>query len=409
MVVVPAALDAFVDERTPTVHFGRPAAWQRGDDRPSLTIGGGEITMEVRSRPSDSSIADESLALLGRLPGAGDGVVVVGCDPWTGAGAPARLVEYARVGPSAGEGVFIAHLVVADGRHRTDVIVERPLLTLEATDPTVFAILDSVRAIAHVRGADRVRESLPALAPLPFPDGIHLDADAFAALRGLAGSRWSPTALRSWAGRALVDAGLISRFGAVPPTTTALLATLTAEPIVVEQERSGGPVTRLQAFVTPPSARPEVRSHDSGERSIGATLVDGDATTGYRIVAASIAGTIAALSGRLGIRPTWTWRFRTARLPEGLVEARCAGDASAAALPDEARDDEALVRFWEAPWTVSTLRPTGGRRVVRILRAHGVGFARLGRPMNGSVAIRAEASANVFRTVIGAVSTAEAD
>jgi hypothetical protein len=276
------------------------------------------------------------------------------------------------------------------GRHRVDVTVERPLRRLLDTDDVVFAVLDTVRAVGPVTAvATPVLETLPAPPPAPELPGPRIGPEAVAALQGMAGKRWNPSVLRTPAGRELVDAELVGRFGTIPPSTAALLEPWAddAQPVTLEQHDDDGRVSRLQAW--------------SG------TVVDG---TDEGAVVASVAPerVVALMAGRLGIGPVWTWPFRTGSLRADLVgRSLVRGEGRPALPPEVAEADETLARFWAAPWTVSHLRRPGRARPVTFVRAEGVGFARVGRTEAGATAFRAESPANVHRSIVRAL-TAEA-
>jgi len=355
---------------------------------------GQPVTITARSRPSERTIAEESRALLDRLPGSVDGVLVVGCDPWRGAGAPGRLVEYTRGEPSGD--VFVSHLLLATGRHRIDVIAERALAAVAATDDAVFDVLDSVRAADPTRAAESASRAHGALeelvpAPHPTPDiGTPVDAAAVTALQGMAGRRWNPAVLRSEGGRTLIDAGLVGRFGAVPAGTTAILAPWAADaaPVTLEQHVDGGGGSRLQAWIADGTV----------------TVLDGTEDDGFRIGAHSPEHVVAMLAGRLDLGPVWTVPFRTSRLASSVLERRMATGLVGAALPAPVREaDPVLARFWEAPWTVSSLRRPGRSAPVTIVRASGLGFARVGRTAGDETAFRVEAPANLYRLLVRTV------
>jgi hypothetical protein len=383
---VPPAAAGTTEERTARVRFTRPSGW-RTEEAPGadLRVRGDDVVLTVRSRPSDRSIGDENASLLERLPGSVDGLLLIGCDVWTTAAAPARLVEYVR--PDEGGDVAGAHLLVVTGRHRVDVTVERPLARMTETDDAVFAVLDSVRVLDRVSAREsRTLEALPVLLAGSTLTGPALGAEAVATLQNLAGKRWNPALHRPDGGRELVAAGLVGRFGTVPPETAAVLAPWVegVQPTTLDQHDDDGRVTRLQAW--------------SG------TVVDTGAD-GRSVVAAVAADRVVSLlAGRLGVRPTWTWPFRTPTLSTDLLDRRLAGGASAPDLPvARAEADPTLAAFWAAPWTVSALLRPGRTRPVVIVSAEGIGFARVGRTERGTTAFTAEAPANVFRSVVRAL------
>jgi len=380
------------EDRTARVVLRRPDSWQRADTaQADLRVVGDDVVLTVRSRPSDRAIGDENASLLDRLPGSVDGLLLVGCDVWTTVGAPARLVEYVRPDASAeeddGPGDIIgAHLLFVTGRHRVDVTIERPLARLADTDDLVFAVLDSVRAVGPVTtGATRDLETLPApLAPTTV-DGPRLTPEALATLQGIAGKRWNPTLLRTPGGRELVDAGLVGRFGTLPAGTQALLEPWAAEtqPTVLEQHRPDGRVARLQAW--------------------SRTVVDAPDDTGAVLTRLAPQRVVALAAGRLGVRPTWTFPFRTGSLRADLLDRRLAGGDDAPELPAAvAEADPRLARFWAAPWTVSYVRRPGKPTPVTLVHAEGIGFARVGRTEAGASAFSAESPANVYRSVVRA-------
>jgi hypothetical protein len=376
-------------EQTSRITLARPAHWTR--DVPSgadLRLAGEDIVVTVRSRPSDNGIADESAALLGRLPGSVDGVLVVGCDPWSGSGAPARLVEYTLPGEDAD--VFVSHLLLTTGRHRIDIVAERPLAALDATDDAVFAILESVRAAGSVSTAGSTRlETFPPAQPEPVTEAAELDAAGVATLQGMAGRRWNPAVLRSPGGRALIDAGLVGRFGTIPATTTTILAPWAAgaEPTTLEQHADDGAVTRLQTW------------SDAGE----ATVLDGTEDAGYRVYPSAPHRLVGILAGRLGLGPAWTRAFREDRLGTDLLERRLAGP-DGADLPAVVREgDPVLAAFWAAPWTVSALRRVGHPRPLTIVRADGAGFARVGGTSDGTTRLVPMSPSTLYRMLVRAV------
>ncbi|WP_146244845.1 hypothetical protein [Curtobacterium sp. MCBD17_028] len=420
-----------VTDRTARVSITRPASWAtvHAADADLRTTGDG-VTVTVRSRPSDNGIADETAALVARLPGSVDGVLVVGCDPWGSAGAPARLVEYHRPAPpleaaaatdrpAVGEsdgtehghephrpvpalghrapdrtGVFVSHLLVTTGRHRIDVVAERPLAVLDATDDVVARVLESVRVVNPAPAAahpPRVLEDVPVpVRPTLAPFGVPVDAEALAALQGMAGRRWNPAVLRSPGGRALIDQGLVGRFGTVPSLTSAVLAPWEAgvDPVTLEQQREDGPVTRLRWW--------------RGDAAV--TVLDGTEEAGFRIGSVDDATLLALAAGRLGVTPSWTFAFATPRLPAAVLDRRVEDPTARPDLPAAVRTaDPVLARFWDAPWTVSHLRVPTRPRPVTVVHAAGVGFARIGRATAEGTAIRVEASANVHRLLVRTV------
>ncbi|WFR65902.1 hypothetical protein P9139_12225 [Curtobacterium flaccumfaciens] len=85
------------EDRTARLTLRRPDAWRREDSaQADLRVTGDDVVLTVRSRPSDRTIAEEHTSLLERLPGSVEGLRLIGSDPWTATGAPARLVEYVR-------------------------------------------------------------------------------------------------------------------------------------------------------------------------------------------------------------------------------------------------------------------------------------------------------------------------
>lgn len=178
----------------------------------------------------------------------------------------------------------------------------------------------------------------------------------------------------------------MGRFGTVPPETAAVLAPWAegVQPTTLDQHDDDGRVTRLQAWA--------------------GTVVDTGAD-GRSVVASVPADRVVGLlAGRLGVRPTWTWPFRTPVLSSDLLDRRLAGGASAPDLPAAlAAEDPTLAAFWAAPWTVSALLRPGRTRPVVVVSAEGIGFARVGRSEGGATAFTAEASANVYRSVVRAV------
>ncbi len=212
------------EDRTSRLTLRRPDRWRREDaPQADLRLTGDDVVLTVRSRPSERTIAEEHTSLLERLPGSVDGLRLIGCDPWTTAGAPARLVEYVR--PDEEGDVAGAHLLFVTGRHRVDLTIERPLARMLATDDLVSAVLESVRATEPAPSRpQRELEALPVAVPVPQLDGTHLGADALRTLRSLAGRRWDPMLLRSPAGRELVQTGLVGRLGTLPEPTQELIA-----------------------------------------------------------------------------------------------------------------------------------------------------------------------------------------
>ncbi|WP_181419597.1 MULTISPECIES: hypothetical protein [unclassified Curtobacterium] len=382
----PAVAAGTTEDRTARVRFTRPTGW-RVEDAPGadLRVRGDDVMLTVRSRPGDRTIGDENASLLERLPGSVDGLLLLGCDVWTTAGAPARLVEYVR--PDEEGDVVGAHLLLVTGRHRVDVTVERPLARMTATDDPVFAVLDSVRTLDRVTATEsRTLEALPVLLAGSTLTGPSLGAEAVATLQDLAGKRWNPALLRSDGGRELVAADLVGRFGTVPPDTAEVLAPWAdgVPPTTLDQHDDDGRVTRLRAWA--------------------GTVVDTGADGRSVIASVRPDRVVGLMAGRLGVRPTWTWPFRTPVLSSDLLDRRLAGGASAPALPDALADaDPTLAAFWAAPWTVSSLLAPGRTRPVVVVSAAGIGFARVGRAEGGATAFRAEASANVYRSLVRAV------
>jgi hypothetical protein len=219
--------------------------------------------------------------------------------------------------------------------------------------------------------------------------GVHLDADAFALLQGLAGRRWNPSTLRAPGARQLIEQGLIGRFGTMPPATSALLEPWVASTrsITLEQQTDQGVRSRVQTWAAP--------------EADGATVVDGTDESGYDVGVLESASIATLLALRLDVRPSWTWPFRRATLPEGVLSARL--DGSPAGLPAAFADDEVLERFWSAPWTVSHLRATDAAGTATFVYARGIGHARVGRTSDGATAFRAEAPANVYRRIARAL------
>ena len=382
----PAAAAGQTEDRTARVRFVRPTGWRTEEAAGAdLRVRGDDVVLTVRSRPSDRAIGDENASLLERLPGSVDGLLLVGCDVWTTAGAPARLVEYVR--PDEEGDVAGAHLLLVTGRHRVDLTIERPLARMTATDDVVFAVLDSVRVLDRVTASgSRSLEPLPVLLSGSTLTGPSLGAEAVSTLQNLAGRRWNPALLRTDGGRELVAADLVGRFGTVPPDTAAVLAPWAegVQPTTLDQHDDDGRVTRLQAW--------------SG------TVVDTGADGRSVVASVPPERVVGLLAGRLGIRPTWTWPFRTAVLPGDLLDRRLAGGESTPDLPAAvAADDPTLAAFWAAPWTVSALVRPGRTRPLVVVSAEGIGFARVGRTEGGTTAFAAEASANVYRTLVRAL------
>ncbi|WP_439690640.1 hypothetical protein ACRQ4C_07110 [Curtobacterium sp. SP.BCp] len=372
------------EDRTARLTLRRPDAWRREDaPQADLRLTGDDVVLTVRSRPSDRTIAEEHTSLLERLPGSVEGLLLVGVDVWTAAGAPARLVEYVR--PDEDGAVAGAHLVFVTGRHRVDLTVERPLARMLATDDLVFAVLDTVRATEPTAARPHCDlEPLPAAPAAPALDGPRLGAEAVSTLRSLAGRRWNPGLLRSPAGRELIDAGLVGRLGTLPEATQSLIGPWAedTQPTTLEQRLPDGSESRLQAW--------------------DGTVVDG--TDDQVVAAVPPERVVAVMAGRLGIRPVWTFPFRTGSVRADLVARRLDGGDSAPDLPaDVAEGDPRLARFWAAPWTVSHLRRPGAQHPVTIVHAEGQGFARVGRTEAGATAFSADAPANVFRSVVRAV------
>lgn len=372
------------EDRTARLTLRRPDSWRLEDvPQADLRVSGDDAVLTVRSRPSDRTIAEEHTSLLERLPGSVDGLLLVGVDVWTAVGAPARLVEYVR--PDEDGDVAGAHLLFVTGRHRVDLTVERPLTRMLATDDLVFAVLDSVSATEPAPARPtRVLEPLPT-GPAPVGlDGRRLTAEAVATLRSLAGRRWNPGVVRGTAGRELVESGLVGKLGTLPDATQDLIAPWAedTQPTTLEQHGPDGGGTRLQAW--------------------GSTVLDG--TDDQVVASVTPERVVALMAGRLGIRPVWTFPFRTGSLRADLVARRLDGDDAAPDLPaDVAAGDPRLARFWTAPWTVSHLRRPGAQHPVTIVHAAGLGFARVGRTEAGATAFSADAPANVYRSVVRAV------
>ncbi|KQO65096.1 hypothetical protein [Curtobacterium sp. Leaf261] len=471
----PAPTSAGIVERTARITLTRPVHWR--SEVPSgtdLRISGDGVVVTVRSRPSDNTIADEARGLLARLPGQVDGVLVVGCDPWSAADAPGRLVEYRKPSTvdmsaaapdvAAGAGAagaqapspapvpapapaaadtgrrpddghqhddghrhdghrhdghrhdrhqhddratsdaagdrFVAHLLLTTGRHRIDVVAERAQADVRSTDEVVFAVLESVRVTSTVPAAfldamspnAPLEDLVPAAHPAEPAVGPAIDDAALAALQGMAGRRWNPSALRSPAGRTLVERGLVGRFGTIPASTTAILAPWAddAQPLTLEQHHPDATTSRVRAWTGVDTATVLVSTApDADESAVGTLTLD---------------ALVALLAGRIGIAPAWTVPTLTPRLPTGLVERRLGGDADAAALPTAIRDaDPVLARLWAAPWTVSYLRRPGRPRPLTIVRADEVGFARVGAVTGDETAFRVEAPANLYRLLVESV------
>ncbi|WP_144714420.1 hypothetical protein [Curtobacterium pusillum] len=377
------------EDRTARLTLHRPDAWRREDSaQADLRVTGDDVVLTVRSRPSDRTIAEEHTSLLERLPGSVDGLRLIGCDPWTTAGAPARLVEYVR--PDEDGDVAGAHLLFVTGRHRVDLTIERPLARMLDTDDAVFAVLDSVRATEPAPSrVQRELEPLPDAAPAPELDGTRLSTDALATLRSLAGRRWNPTLLRTTAGRELIDSGLVGRLGTLPESTQTLLGPWEGDtqPVTLEQHLPDGRATRLQAW--------------------SETVVDGtDEADGTDAVIAQLSAehVVRIMAGRLGIGPAWTFSFRTGSLRADLLGLRTGGATDAPDLPAAiAAADPRLARFWGAPWTVSTLRRPGRPNPIVVVHAEGQGFARVGRTEAGETVFTTDSPANVYRSVVRAV------
>ncbi|PZF56469.1 hypothetical protein DEJ23_09855 [Curtobacterium sp. MCSS17_008] len=374
------------EDRTPRLTLRRPDRWRRQEGTQSdLRLIGDDVVLTVRSRPSERTIAEEHTSLLERLPGSVDGLRLIGCDPWTTVDAPARLVEYVR--PDEGGDVTGAHLLFVTGRHRVDVTVERPLARMLATDDLVSAVLESVRATEPAPARpQRELEPLPVAAPVPDLDGTRLGAEAIATLRSLAGRRWSPTLLRTPAGRELVQSGLVGRLGTLPESTQELLAPWAEDtpPVTLEQRLPDGRTTRLQAW--------------------SETVVDAPDETGGTVARLPVERVVALAAGRLGIRPSWTFPFRTASVGAGLLARRTGAPDTASELPAAvAEADPRLAAFWAAPWTVSSIRHPGRPTPVVVVHAEGIGFARVGRTAAGETAFRTDSPANVYRSVVRAL------
>ncbi|PYY64339.1 hypothetical protein DEJ30_07665 [Curtobacterium sp. MCPF17_003] len=374
------------EDRTARLTLRRPDSWRREDSaQADLRVTGDDVVLTVRSRPSDRAIGDENTGLLARLPGSVEGLLLVGCDPWTTAGAPARLVEYVR--PDEHGDVAGTHLLFVTGRHRVDLTIERPLARLLETDDLVLAVLESVRATETVPvRPERDLEPLPAPAPTAPLEGPRLSTDAIGTLQSLAGRRWNPTLLRTAAGRELIEAGLVGRLGTLPESTQTLLEPWQgdAQPVTLEQHLPDGGESRLQAW--------------------SQTVVDGTDATGAVVASVTPDRAVALMAGRLGIGPTWTFPFRTGSLPGHLLGRKLAGGPDAPDLPEAlAEADPRLARFWAAPWTVSYLRRPGKPKPITIVQAEGHGFARVGTTKAGETAFRTDSPANVYRSVVRAL------
>jgi len=374
------------EDRTARLTLRRTDAWRREDTaQADLRVTGDDVVLTVRSRPSDRTIAEEHTSLLERLPGSVDGLRLIGSDPWTATGAPARLVEYVR--PDEGGDVVGAHLLFVTGRHRVDLTVERPLARMLATDDLVFAVLDTVRATEPAPSrVQRELEDLPVAAPAPTIDGPHLGPDALTTLRSLAGRRWNPALLRTPAGRELIETGLVGRLGTLPESTQTLLEPWDgdAQPVTLEQRLPDGRTTRLQAW--------------------SETVVDGTDEAGAVVTGLPVERVVAVMAGRLGIGPAWTFPFRTGSLRADLLGRRTGGAEDAPDLPAAiAEADPRLARFWAAPWTVSSLRRPGKPNPIVVVHAEGQGFARVGRTEAGETVFSTDSPANVYRSVVRAL------
>ncbi|RUQ08813.1 hypothetical protein [Curtobacterium sp. HSID17257] len=374
------------EDRTSRLTLRRPDRWRREDaPQADLRLTGDDVVLTVRSRPSERTIAEEHTSLLERLPGSVDGLRLIGCDPWTTAGAPARLVEYVR--PDEEGDVAGAHLLFVTGRHRVDLTIERPLARMLETDDLVSAVLESVRATEPAPSRpQRELEALPVAVPVPQLDGTHLGADALRTLRSLAGRRWDPMLLRSPAGRELVQTGLVGRLGTLPEPTQELIAPWgdDTQPVTLEQRLPDGRTTRLQAW--------------------SETVVDGTDETGGTVARLPVERVVALAAGRLGIRPSWTFPFRTGALNADLLSRRTGDAGTAPDLPAAvAEADPRLARFWAAPWTVSSIRRPGRPTPVVVVHAEGIGFARIGRTEAGETAFRSDSPANVYRSLVRAL------
>ncbi|NUU13816.1 hypothetical protein [Curtobacterium pusillum] len=374
------------EDRTARLTLRRPDAWRREDSaQADLRVTGDDVVLTVRSRPSDRTIAEEHTSLLERLPGSVEGLRLIGCDPWTTAGAPARLVEYVR--PDDHGDVAGAHLLFVTGRHRVDLTIERPLARMLATDDLVFAVLDTVRATEPAPSrVQRDLEPLPAAAPASDLEGTHIGAEALNTLRSLAGRRWNPALLRTPAGRELIEAGLVGRLGTLPDSTQTLLRPWEgdAQPVTLEQRLPDGRATRLQAW--------------------SETVVDGTDEAGGVVAGLPVERVVRTMAGRLGIGPAWTFPFRTGSLRADLLGRRTSGGDPAPDLPAAiAEADPRLARFWAAPWTVSSLRRPGKPNPIVIVHAAGLGFARVGRTEAGETVFTTDSPANVYRSVVRAL------
>jgi len=374
------------EDRTARLTLRRPDAWRRADSaQADLRVTGDDVVLTVRSRPSDRTIAEEHTSLLERLPGSVEGLRLIGSDPWTSTGAPARLVEYVR--PDEGGDVVGTHLLFVTGRHRVDLTVERPLPRMLATDDLVFGVLDTVRATEPAPSrVQRDLEDLPTAAPAPTIDGPRLGPEALTTLRSLAGRRWNPTLLRTPAGRELIDAGLVGRLGTQPESTQTLLGPWEgdAQPVTLEQRLPDGRATRLQAW--------------------SETVADGTDEDGAVVTRLPVERVVAAMAGRLGIGPAWTFPFRTGSVRADLLGRRTGGAPDAPELPAAiAEADPRLARFWAAPWTVSSLRRPGKPTPIVVVHAEGQGFARVGRTEAGETAFSTDSPANVYRSVVRAL------
>lgn len=381
---VPAPLGT--EDRTARLTLRRPDAWRREDSaQADLRVTGDDVVLTVRSRPSDRTIAEEHTSLLERLPGSVDGLRLIGSDPWTTTGAPARLVEYVR--PDEDGDVAGAHLLFVTGRHRVDLTIERPLARMLATDDLVFALLDTVRATEPAPSrVQRDLEALPHPAPAPAVDGVRVSPHALRTLRSLAGRRWNPTLLRTPAGRELIEVGLVGRLGTLPESTQTLLEPWDgdAQPVTLEQRLPDGRTTRLQAW--------------------SETVVDGTDEVDAVVTGLPAERVVAVLAGRLGIGPAWTFPFRTGSLRADLLGRRTGGAESAPDLPAAiAEADPRLARFWAAPWTVSSLRRPGKPNPIVVVHAEGQGFARVGRTEAGETAFTTDSPANVYRSLVRAL------
>jgi hypothetical protein len=381
---VPAPLGT--EDRTARLTLRRPDAWRREDSaQADLRVTGDDVVLTVRSRPSDRTIAEEHTSLLERLPGSVDGLRLIGCDPWTSTGAPARLVEYVR--PDEGGDVAGAHLLFVTGRHRVDLTIERPLARMLATDDLVFAVLDSVRSTEPAPSrVQRDLETLPDAAPAPEVDGHRLSTEALSTLRSLAGRRWNPTLLRTPAGRELIDTGLVGRLGTLPESTQTLLGPWEGDvqPTTLEQRLPDGRTTRLQAW--------------------SETVVDETSETGAVVTGLPAERVVAVMAGRLGIGPAWTFPFRRGSVPADLLARRTGATDHAPDLPAAvAEADPRLARFWAAPWTVSSLLRPGKPNPIVVVRAEGQGFARVGRTEAGETVFSTDSPANVYRSLVRAL------